>query len=172
MNALVRNAAFLLASTALAVGAAVPAAAAPEQTTASVPVQPVPSQEFKADSGDRCVYGYTRGTLTWRAPRPTIYSVVDVKGVVVDRPNRSDPGVGCRDDGAYTIAGFAAYAGRTVVDYALVRVDNGTADVAVTLGEQSAATPIIDRVVVQVCRYSATPVGISYCGSPQTYQPV
>lgn len=172
MNALVRNVAFLFATTALAVGAAAPAVAAPERTTASVTAQPAVSQEFKADSGDRCVYGYTTGTLTWRTPRPTLYSVVDVKGVVVDRPNRTDPGVGCRDDGAYTVAGFVAYAGRTVVDHALVRVDNDTVDVSVTLGERSAVTPVIDQVVVQICRYSVTPIGTSYCGSPKTYLPV
>lgn len=167
MKQLVRTAAFLLAATALVAAAlATPAAAQP------VVVEPTASQEFKADSGDRCGYGYTTGALAWRAPRPTIYSVVDIKGIVVDRPNRSDPGVGCADDGGYTAAGFIAYVGRTVVDSAVIRVDNDTADFALTLGETSTITPIIERVVVQICRYSSAPVGISYCGSPRTYLPV
>lgn len=173
MNRLVRNVAFLFTTTTLAVmTVAAPAAAGPGRTTAPAAVQSAPAQEFKADSGDRCGYGYTTGTLTWRAPRPTIYSVVDVKGIVVDRPSRTDPGPGCADDGRYTMAGFIAYVGRTVVDSALVRVDNGSADIAVTLGENGTVMPIIDQVVVQVCRYSGTPVGIRYCGPPQTYRPV
>lgn len=172
MKPLARKVAFLFTATAftatvLVAGAVVtPAAAGP------VTAEPAVSQEFKADSGDRCQYGYTTGVLAWRTPRPTIYSVVDVKGMVVDRPNRSDPGVGCADDGGYTAAGFIAYNGRTVVDSAVVRIDNGSADVGLTLGETSSTIPTIERVVVQICRYSSAPVGISYCGSPQTYLPV
>lgn len=170
MKALARNAAILIAA-AVATAVATPATAGAAVTTDPPAAEPAVSQEFKADSGDRCWYGYTTGTLTWRAPRPTIYSVVEVKGTVVDRPSRTDPGVGCVDDGAYTVAAFIAYVGRTEVDRALVRVDNGSADVLATLGENSTATPIIERVVVQICRYAATPFGISYCGSPQTYLP-
>ena len=165
MRPLVRIAAFLSAATLVLGGVTTPAAAAP------VAVAPAASQDFKADSGDRCQYGHTTGVLAWRAPRPTIHAVVDVKGTVVDRPSRTDPGVGCAEDGAFSAASFIAYVGRTVVDSAQVRVDNGSADFVLTLGESSATVPIIERVVVQICRYPNTPVGISYCGSPQTYLP-
>lgn len=167
MRTLVRNVAFLFAAATLATGAvATPAAAAPVTAGSTV------AQEFKADSGDRCVYGHTTGALAWRVPpRPTLYTVVDVKGVVVDRPTAADPGVGCADDRGYTTAGFVAYVGRTVVESAIVRADNQSVDFALALGETSTTTPVIDRVVVQICRYPTAPVGISYCGSPQTYLP-
>lgn len=176
MSPLVRNAAFLSATTALvatlAGGALAGPAAASPAAADRVATAPAAAQDFKADSGDRCRYGHTTGSLAWRAPRPSVHSVVDVKGIVVDRPTPTDPGVGCADDGAFTAAGFVAYAGRMVVDSAVVRVDNSSAEIVLTLGVNGTATPIIDRVVVQVCRYSTTPIGISYCGSPQTYLPV
>lgn len=174
MRPLVRNVAFPLGATILAAVLATGTVAAPvaaDSAAAPAALAPAATQDFKADSGDRCGYGHTTGVLAWRTPRPTIHPVVDIKGVVVDRPTRSDPGVGCADDGSYTVAGFVAYVGRTVVDRALARADNGSVDFSATLGENGTATPMIDRVVVQVCRYSTAPIGISYCGSPQTHLP-
>lgn len=159
----------LLLAAGSTVATATPAGAAPSH---AVPVvAPAVAQEFKADSGDRCGYGYTTGALAWRTDRPTVHAVVDVKGVVADRPLPADPGAVCPDDRAYSTAAFVAYAGRTVVDSKLVRADNDSVDFRLTLGLDSTIAPVIDRVVVQVCRYSTSPIGISYCGSPRTYLP-
>jgi hypothetical protein len=128
---------------------------------------PATAQKFYADSGDRCTYGQTEGVLTWRVLSPSIYPTVLVEGAVADQPSRNSPGL-CPDDGMYTVASYVAYAGRTIVDSSQARADNGTIPVNDVLGDR-AAPAVIDRVVVGVCRFPSTPIGISYCGSPQTY---
>lgn len=151
------------AATAVAAAATALVALAPPATAAG----PIGTQKFYADSGDRCTYGHTEGILDWRVLNPSIYPAVLVEGAVTDQPSRNSPGV-CADDGMFTVASYIAYAGRTVVDSSQARADNGTTAVRDVLGNPS--TPAtFDRVVVQVCRFSTTPIGISYCGSPQTY---
>jgi hypothetical protein len=131
---------------------------------------PTASQKFYADSGDRCTYGHTEGLLTWQVSRPSIYPTVAVEGRLTDEPSSNSPTT-CPDDRMYTVASYVAYAGRTIVDVTQARADNGATPVRDVLGEQNAGPAPIDRVVVQVCRFQITPIGISYCGSPQTYTP-
>jgi len=150
-----RRAATVAVAAAIAlVALAAPAAAAP--------------QKFYADSGDRCVYGHTEGTLTWRTDTPSINPTVYVEGALTDEPAGLPP-TACAVDRMYSVASYIGYAGRTVVDSTQVRADNAAVAVRDVLGDRT-FTPI-DRVVVQVCRFSTSPVGISYCGSPQTYTP-
>jgi hypothetical protein len=152
-----------LSRAATAVAAAATALAA---LAAPATAGPTGIQKFYADSGDRCTYGHTEGNLDWRVLN-TIYPAVLVDGTVTDEPSRNAPGV-CADDRMYTVASYVAYAGRTVVDSSQARADNGTTAVRDVLGSASAPA-VFDRVVVQVCRFSTAPIGISYCGSPQTY---
>jgi hypothetical protein len=152
------------AATVLAAATALTALAAPA-TAAADPTAP---QKFYANSGDRCVYGHTEGTLTWQGTRPPVYPTVLVEGTVTDEPSRNAP-TACNDDRMFTVASFVAYTGRTIVDFAQVRADNATTGIRDVLGESNTSATTIDRVVVQVCRFSTSPIGISYCGSPQTY---
>ena len=119
--------------------------------------------KFSADSGDRCLRGVTEGTLNWDEG-PVIRPTVVVKGEVSD-----DAGISiCAPDQMYSQASFVAYNGATVVDRDAVKVDNGTAPVALVLSDAMGVSAI-DRVVVQVCRFSNSPVGISYCGKAAEY---
>jgi hypothetical protein len=131
---------------------------------------PTRLQPFYADSGDNCRYGFTQGTLWFRANHPPEPAAVDLSGTVNDRPLPGEPGTGCFDDRRYTIATFTAYANIFVVNRQQVRADNGSVPFRITLTDGSTAR--IDSVVIQVCRvplYSTwTPV---YCGRPQTYTP-
>lgn len=133
-------------------------------------------QRFAADSGDRCRYGATDGTLSWRwtsigpaEPAAVAYGV-DVAGTVVDRPAPSTEIV-CRDDQFYSVALFVLYSRNTIIDWQAVRADNAAQRFAFTLGLNATRTGV-DALVVQVCRYQLSGPGISYCGQAQTYAPV
>ncbi|GAA4445886.1 hypothetical protein [Phytohabitans houttuyneae] len=157
----------------LARAATVVAAAATALIAVAAPATaagPTAAQKFYADSGDRCTYGHTEGLLTWQVLTPSIYPTVAVEGTLTDEPARNSP-VACTTDQMYSVASYVAYAGRTIVDFAQSRADNGVTAVRDVLGERNAGPAPIDRVVVQVCRFPSAPVGISYCGSPQTYTP-
>jgi hypothetical protein len=158
-----RNRTLARAATVIAAAATALVAAAAPATAAG----PASAEKFYADSGDRCTYGHTEGILTWRVASPSIYPAVLVEGTVTDEPSRNVPTV-CTDDRMYTVASYVAYAGRTIVDFSQARADNGTTAVRDVLGGQNAPA-VIDRVVVEVCRFATSPIGISYCGSPQTY---
>jgi hypothetical protein len=126
---------------------------------------------FNADSGDSCPYGVTMGTLTWRFSGATATALaVDIEGTVSDQPTPLSPR-NCRSDGLNSRASFTAYFGSAVVGSRSATVDNGELPFAFRLGG-SGTIGRIDRLVVQVCRFPTTPVGISYCGAPKTYRPV
>jgi hypothetical protein len=120
-----------------------------------------------ADSGDSCVYGSTSGTLVWRAIGKAI--VVDVSGVVVDKPRLAEPSK-CADDGFYTIAVFRAYSGTDVVAREDAKADNGENQLQFTLGTNSASG--LTHLVVQVCREPLFILLPSYCGTAVTYAPI
>nr|MDT0662063.1 hypothetical protein [Micromonospora sp. DSM 115978] len=159
----------LLLVAALVAGAFGAAAPAQAQATDPVPLQ----QRFQADSGDRCVYGETRGVLAWRVTRPPIPAPVDVQGVLTDRPVIDDNRI-CLDDLYYSVATFAGYAGDRLLDRQAYRADNSTREFKLVLGEVGVSLAQIDRVVVQVCRYPLriTPAPVFYCGPERTYYPV
>lgn len=127
---------------------------------------------FAADSGDSCRYGVTDGALTWRfgpSPTPLPVAAVLVKGRVADRPLPTEPGLPCRDDSLFSVAGFTAFSGLREVDKQGARADNGVTNFQFTLGLNSTIARI-DRVVVQVCRHKASSVLPSYCGRPVEYR--
>ncbi|MEV4353645.1 hypothetical protein ACWEPL_38470 [Nonomuraea sp. NPDC004186] len=115
---------------------------------------------FHADSGDQCLRGVTEGTLEW-AEAP----VVKVDGFLAD----DAPISSCAPDGMYSQATFSAYKGTTLVDSEAVKADDAKVAIALALSDPAGVTAI-DRVVVQVCRFSSTPVGISYCGKAAEYK--
>lgn len=152
---------------ALLAGVLVGVVAAP---TVAVASHPTLLQHFRADSGDRCQYGYTEGVLAFRAVHPPEQPAVDISGTVSDRPGVGEP-ILCPDDRHYTIAYFTGYAGEQGVERQARRVDNGVLAFEFVLGLNSTTTRPIDRVVIQVCRFSFVPNDRFYCGSPQTYLP-
>ncbi|MGV9376937.1 hypothetical protein ACWDRB_14040 [Nonomuraea sp. NPDC003707] len=115
---------------------------------------------FHADSGDQCLRGVTEGTLEW-AEAP----LVKVDGFLAD----DAPISSCAPDGMYSQATFSAYKGTTLVDSEAVKADDAKVAIAFALSDPAGVTAI-DRVVVQVCRFSSTPVGISYCGKAAEYK--
>jgi hypothetical protein len=117
---------------------------------------------FHADSGDACRYGTADGVLSTRL------TLVAVKGTLTDRPTLAEPTI-CRDDGYYSIATFTAYFGERVVDQQAVRINNGTALLELTLGQNSTIARI-DRVVVQICRNPIATLPPGYCGRPAEYR--
>lgn len=138
--------------------------------TAAVASHPSLQQRFRADSGDRCQYGYTEGVLAWRAVHPPELPAVDIAGVVVDRPLANQPSI-CPDDLRYTIAYFTGYVRDVAVDRQARRVDNGSLDFRLALGLNSTTARPLDRVVVEVCRTPTITDPPVYCGKPQTYWP-
>lgn len=138
--------------------------------TAVLASHPTIQQRFRADSGDRCQYGYTEGVLAWRAVHLPEVTAVDISGVVVDRPIANEPSL-CPDDRRYTIAYFTGYVRDVVLDQQARRVENGSLDFRLTLGLNSTTARPIDRVVVEVCRVSLVANEPIYCGLPQTYYP-
>jgi hypothetical protein len=126
------------------------------------------TQPYSADSGDSCQYGLSRGLLGWHTPPlggPP--AIVDVEGSVVDRPLATGPSI-CPDDRRFTSVTFTALSGRTVLDTAVVRADNGVERVDLQLGRDT--SPVrVDRVVVQVCRSSGAGTPRVYCGTAQVY---
>ncbi|MET7329438.1 hypothetical protein [Nonomuraea sp. NPDC005650] len=119
---------------------------------------------FHADSGDQCLRGVTEGTLDW-VDGPVVRPTVKVDGSLTD----DAPFSACAPDGMYSQATFSAYKGGTLVDSEAVKADDGKVAIAFALSDPAGVTAI-DRVVVQVCRYSSTPVGISYCGQAAEYK--
>jgi hypothetical protein len=164
-----RPASFVLRTVAALLAAVVAGAlAAPAAALADHPAR---AQQFRADSGDRCRYGFTEGILAWRAVHPPELPAVDISGMVADQPVRPQPGI-CPDDSRYTIAYFTAYAyDLVIVDQEARRVNNGVLDFRLTLGVENSPVQRIDRVGVQVCRVSLTGSVPTYCGRPQIYWP-
>jgi|HigsolmetaAR206D_1030411.scaffolds.fasta_scaffold11308_1 hypothetical protein len=156
-----------LAAALLAVGAAstTPALAAGQTSDRASAVR------FAADSGDRCRYGYTAGTLDWRPiTAPPTPAEVLLTGYLADRPFREDPGVGCVDDQRFTYATYSAYSRGILVDEAVRRVDNNQVAIEVPLRADVTRGPI-DTVVIEVCRVSLTSSlpRPDYCGPAQRY---
>lgn len=152
---------------ALLAGVLVGVVATPTVVHAS---HPTLLQRFRADSGDDCRYGSTEGVLSFRAVHPPQQPAVDISGVVTDRPGNAEPTL-CPDDGRYTVAYFMGYAGNQGVDRQVRRMDGGTLAFDLVLGLNSTSARPIDRVVIQVCRFSYVPNDRYYCGDPQTYVP-
>jgi hypothetical protein len=131
---------------------------------------PVVEQPFGADSGDACRYGSAKGVLGWHlgslagSPR-----VVDVTGVVVDRPVPTGPVAPCADDRRSSTMTLAAYAGGVLVDTQTVPVDNGTREFEFQLANTT-STARIERVTVQVCRPPLAGLPATYCGPTQEYR--
>ncbi|WP_433518196.1 hypothetical protein ACQP2T_23240 [Nonomuraea sp. CA-143628] len=121
-------------------------------------VQPVASAQaavrFYADSGDSCLHGITAGTLDWPS--------VKVDGYLSDDAALSP----CARDGMYSSAVFNAYNGTTLVDSETYKADDAQVPLSFSLSGAAA----IDRVVVQVCRFSGSPIGVSYCGKAAEYK--
>ncbi|MEQ4723853.1 hypothetical protein [Nonomuraea sp. B19D2] len=119
---------------------------------------------FYADSGDQCVRGVTEGTLEW-VEGPVVRPTVKVDGSLADDAANSS----CAPDGMYSTATFSAYKGSSLVDSETAKADDGKVALSFALSDPTGVTAI-DRVVVQVCRFSSTPVGISYCGRVAEYK--
>ncbi len=132
-----------------------------QQAVAAAPATDVP-QPFTAHSGDVCRMGVAKGTIVWHLPPAG--RTVDGRVTVVDRPDPSNPGPGCTDDGRYTTLVVTALVDRTRVDQQTFPVDNGTRESPLRL---TAARPI-EAIVVLVCRSSRAPGPPTYCGAAQT----
>ncbi|MEU7836294.1 hypothetical protein [Nonomuraea sp. NPDC049129] len=137
----------------LALGALVAAALLTVQSVASAQA----AVRFHADSGDSCFRGITEGTLDW----PT----VKVDGYLSDDAALSP----CSRDGMYSSAVFSAYNGTTLVDSETYKADDAQVPLSFSLSDP-AGVAAIDRVVVQVCRFSSSPIGVSYCGKAAEYK--
>lgn len=158
--------ALVRAATVLAAALVATAVAAGSAAASVLPI----TQRFSVPSGDSCTYGYTEGTLEWPSPVPV--STVSVTGIIVDRPNPSEPISTCRDDGYYTLATYVAYARERPVAESARRVDNGVQRFQFVLAT-SATVLAIDRVVIQVCRVSLTGTSPTpdYCGRQHSFTP-
>ncbi|GAA3568187.1 hypothetical protein GCM10022419_056300 [Nonomuraea rosea] len=128
------------------------------------PVVAAAGVPFAADSGDQCRRGVTEGTLE-RVQGPVIRPIVQVEGALADDGVISP----CAPDGMYSQATFAGYNGGTLVDRESVKVDDGKIALSFGLSDPAGVTKI-DAVIVQVCRFSSSPIGISYCGKQQSYK--
>ncbi len=153
------------ARTALSATAVAAAALATFAVPATAYAEPPSTQtKFAADTDDDCLMGATKGVLTWKPSLTGLHITVDVLGTVTDGSPVCDfP----QDDGRYAVASFTAYAGDRLVEEATAQADNGAEPVSLSI-----TAPVIDRVVVQVCRYPlgtdpATAPGT--CGQPLTY---
>ncbi|MEO3751347.1 hypothetical protein [Streptomyces sp. B6B3] len=119
--------------------------------------------KFAADTGDDCLLGSTRGVMTWKPALAGEHITVDILGTVTDGSAVCDF---VQDDGRYAVASFAAYSGDRLVEEGAAEADNGAEPVSLSI-----TAPVIDRIVVQVCRYPlgtdpATAPGT--CGQPRT----
>jgi hypothetical protein len=70
-------------------------------TAEAAVVDVIVARPFSADSGDACRMGQTRGELGWHTDTRR---VVEVNGVVVDRPLPGGADAGCGNDGRYSLA--------------------------------------------------------------------
>lgn len=129
---------------------------------AASPAMAAEAVPFAADSGDSCRRGFTEGTLE-RYDGPVIRPVVTVEGLVSDE---AGPTV-CLPDDMYTKATISGYRGSDLVDSETQQADDEQVKFSLELSNGLLS---IDRVVVQVCRYSNKPVGLSYCGPAQEYK--
>ena len=145
----------------LALGALVAAALLAVQPVAASAQAAV---RFYADSGDSCFRGITEGTLNWLTG-PVIRPTVKVDGYLSDDANLSP----CTRDGMYSTAVFNAYNGTALVDSETYKADDAQVPLSFTLSDP-AGVAAIDRVVVQVCRFSSSPIGVSYCGKAAEYK--
>ncbi|MEV0388857.1 hypothetical protein [Nonomuraea sp. NPDC050643] len=119
---------------------------------------------FSADSGDRCRRGVTEGTLE-RYDGPVVRPLVNVEGILSDE---ALPTV-CFPDDMHSTVTFSGFRGADLVDSEAYKADNEQVKFAFGLSDPTGVRAI-DRVVVQVCRFSNSPVGISYCGTAQEYK--
>ncbi|MGR6920643.1 hypothetical protein ACU635_40945 [[Actinomadura] parvosata] len=144
-------------SAVLAAGllAASPASAA----SAASAAETVP---FAADSGDTCRRGVAEGTLE-RYDGPVLHPAVNVEGVLSDE---ALPTI-CFPDDMHSTVAFSGYRGADLVDSETYKADDEQVKFAFELSNGLLS---IDRVIVQVCRFSNSPVGISYCGKAQEYK--
>jgi hypothetical protein len=118
--------------------------------------------KFAADSGDTCRRGAAEGTLE-RYDGPVIHPVVNVEGLLSDE---ALPTV-CFPDDLHSTVTFRGYRGADLVDSETYKADDEQVKFAFELSNGLLS---IDRVVVQVCRFSNSPIGISYCGTAQEYK--
>ncbi|EFC85363.1 hypothetical protein [Parafrankia sp. EUN1f] len=135
---------------------------------AALAAAPEPTGSFSVVADD-CLFGYTKGELSWRTLGTPGVPVVDVRGSVYDMYNNVCLPI--RDDGLRTTAFFTAYSGTVPVDLAARQVDNGERAFAFTL-QPGGLVGTIDHVTIRVCR-TAVPGAVapssSYCGAPQTF---
>jgi hypothetical protein len=116
---------------------------------------------FYAHSGDQCVYGFTRGSVSTTTPTPV--PGVLVTGSLTDRPTPIDP-VLCRDDGLFSVAAFTAFTANGTIARDAVRADNSTLQYRFVLGSNTSTDRIV-RINIQVCRYHGTSSAPRYCGA-------
>ncbi|MEV4799653.1 hypothetical protein AB0K18_06515 [Nonomuraea sp. NPDC049421] len=131
---------------------------------AAPPAMAAEAVPFAADSGDSCLRGSTEGTIQ-RYDGPVIRPRVDVEGVLTDE---GGPSI-CSPDDRYSTATFSGFRGSELVDSETYKVDNDQIKFSFSLSD-TLGVRTIDRVVVQVCRHSDPPIGISYCGKAQEYK--
>ncbi|MGW3341927.1 hypothetical protein ACWDA3_01415 [Nonomuraea rubra] len=129
---------------------------------AAPPAMAAEAVKFAADSGDTCRRGVAEGTLE-RYDGPVIHPVVTVEGLLSDE---ALPTI-CFPDDLHSTVTFRGYRGTDLVDSETHKADNEQVKYAFQLSNGLLS---IDRVVVQVCRYSNSPIGISYCGTAQEYK--
>jgi hypothetical protein len=134
---------------------------APVAAQAAAPTAETP---FAADSGESCPLGDTAGVFGWDLFPPGLFSIVDVKGRLIDRPAKGE--TDCGSDVRYSVATFTAYVDKTVVDTQEAQIDDGVLDIGFQLTSRGRA---INLVVVQVCRISLLPGPFDYCGKAQEF---
>ncbi|MFI6502955.1 hypothetical protein [Nonomuraea typhae] len=119
---------------------------------------------FAADSGDSCQRGRTQGSLEW-VEGPVVRPTVKVAGTLTD----DGPASTCAPDGMHSRVSFIAFNGSAIVDSEQAKADDASVAFTLILQDQNGVRAI-DRVVVQICRYSNSPIGISYCGPAKEYR--
>ncbi|NJP94690.1 hypothetical protein HCN51_35520 [Nonomuraea sp. FMUSA5-5] len=129
---------------------------------AASPASAAESVPFAADSGDTCRRGVAEGTLE-RYDGPVLHPAVNVEGILSDE---ALPTI-CFPDDMHSTVTFSGYRGADLLDSETYKADDEQVKFAFELSNGLLS---IDRVVVQVCRFSNSPVGISYCGKAQEYK--
>lgn len=107
------------------------------------------AQPFSAEVRSACTVAWTQGHLSWKAWHPPDRPGVNVTGEVGDRPIPN-----CNELISITFAEFRAFIGRTQVDREVVTVgeENPTEFRFTLTAGTSTGSPVIDRVVIRVCR--------------------
>ncbi|GAA4917697.1 hypothetical protein GCM10023334_019570 [Nonomuraea thailandensis] len=129
---------------------------------AAPPAVAAEAVKFAADSGDTCRRGVAEGTLE-RYDGPVIRPVVNVEGLLSDE---ALPTI-CFPDDLHSTVTISGYRGADLVDSETYKADDEQVKFAFQLSNGLLS---IDRAVVQVCRHSNSPMGISYCGKAQEYK--